>query len=79
MFARCRNAGINFFDTANVYGDGASETILGKLIAGSRDDLVITSKAFFPTGSDVNAGGPVAPSRHPRRGRLADPAWHRPA
>jgi aryl-alcohol dehydrogenase-like predicted oxidoreductase len=57
MFARCRDAGINFFDTANVYGAGASETILGKLIAGSRDDLVITSKAFFPTGSDVNARG----------------------
>jgi aryl-alcohol dehydrogenase-like predicted oxidoreductase len=57
MFARCRDAGINFFDTANVYGAGASETILGKLIAGSRDDLVITSKAFFPTGTDVNAGG----------------------
>ena len=57
MFARCRDAGINFFDTANVYGGGASETILGKLIAGSRDDLVITSKVFFPTGSDVNAGG----------------------
>jgi aryl-alcohol dehydrogenase-like predicted oxidoreductase len=57
MFARCRDAGINFFDTANVYGGGASETILGKLIAGSRDDLVITSKVFFPTGGDVNAGG----------------------
>ena len=58
MFARCRDAGINFFDTANVYGDGASENeILGKLIAGSRDDLVIASKVFFPTGTDVNAGG----------------------
>lgn len=57
MFARCRDAGINFFDTANVYGAGASETILGKLITGSRDDLVITTKVFFPTGADVNAGG----------------------
>ena len=57
MFARCRDAGINFFDTANGYGAGASETILGKLIAGSRDDLVITTKVFFPTGADVNAGG----------------------
>lgn len=57
MFARCRDAGINFFDTANVYGAGVSETILGKLIAGSRDELVITTKAFFPTGADVNAGG----------------------
>jgi aryl-alcohol dehydrogenase-like predicted oxidoreductase len=57
MFAACRDAGINFFDTADVYNGGASETILGKLIAGSRDDLVITSKAFFPTGGDVNARG----------------------
>jgi len=57
MFARCRDAGINFFDTANGYGAGASERILGKLIADSRDDLVITTKVFFPTGADVNAGG----------------------
>ena len=57
MFRRVRDAGINFFDTADVYGAGASETILGKLIAGSRDELVITSKVFFPTGSDVNASG----------------------
>jgi aryl-alcohol dehydrogenase-like predicted oxidoreductase len=57
MFARCRDAGINFFDTANIYGGGASEKVLGKLIAGSRDDLVITSKVFFPTGGDVNARG----------------------
>jgi aryl-alcohol dehydrogenase-like predicted oxidoreductase len=57
MFAACRDAGINFFDTADVYSDGASETILGKLMAGSRDDLVITSKAFFPTGGDVNSSG----------------------
>jgi aryl-alcohol dehydrogenase-like predicted oxidoreductase len=57
MFRACREAGINFFDTANAYGGGASEEILGKLIAGSRDDLVITSKVFFPTGPDVNARG----------------------
>ena len=57
MFRACREAGINFFDTADVYGGGASEEILGKLIAGSRDDLVISSKVFFPTGSDVNASG----------------------
>jgi aryl-alcohol dehydrogenase-like predicted oxidoreductase len=57
MFRRCRDAGINFFDTADAYGGGASEEILGKLIAGSRDELIITSKVFFPTGGDVNAGG----------------------
>jgi aryl-alcohol dehydrogenase-like predicted oxidoreductase len=57
MFRRLRDAGINFFDTANAYGNGTSERILGKLIAGSRDEVVITSKVFFPTGPDVNARG----------------------
>jgi aryl-alcohol dehydrogenase-like predicted oxidoreductase len=57
MFHRVREAGINFFDTANVYGQGASEAILGKLIADCRDEVVITSKVFFPTGQDVNAQG----------------------
>jgi aryl-alcohol dehydrogenase-like predicted oxidoreductase len=57
MFRACRDAGINFFDTADVYSGGASEEILGKLIAGSREELVITTKVFNPTGPDVNAGG----------------------
>jgi aryl-alcohol dehydrogenase-like predicted oxidoreductase len=51
MFARCRDAGINFFDCADVYAGGRSETILGKLIEGSRNELVIASKAHFGTGS----------------------------
>jgi aryl-alcohol dehydrogenase-like predicted oxidoreductase len=50
LFARCRDAGINFFDTADVYSGGRSETILGKLIEGSRNELVIASKAHFGTG-----------------------------
>jgi len=57
MFKRCRDAGINFFDCANTYQKGRSEEILGKLIAGSRDEIVITSKAYFPMGADVNARG----------------------
>ncbi len=57
MFHRCREAGINFFDCANVYNGGRSEEILGQLIADCRDDLVITSKATFPMGPDVNARG----------------------
>ena len=36
MFARCRDAGINFFDCADVYAGGKSETILGKLMAVAR-------------------------------------------
>lgn len=57
MFRRCREVGINFFDTADVYGDGRSEGILGKLIADCRDQIVLASKVGFPTGDDVNARG----------------------
>ena len=57
MFHRCREVGINFFDCANVYEGGRSEEILGKLMVGSRDELVITSKVYFPMGKDVNARG----------------------
>ena len=57
MYAAARDAGIDFFDTANVYGRGRSEEILGRLIAGERDDLVITSKVHGRMGDDVNAGG----------------------
>ena len=63
LFARCRDAGINHFDCADVYNAGAAETILGKLIADSRDELVISTKAYFPTSAeDVNARG--ASRRH---------------
>jgi aryl-alcohol dehydrogenase-like predicted oxidoreductase len=57
MFQRCREAGINFFDTANVYSAGRSEEILGRLIAGCRDEIVLTSKSGFPMGQDLNAQG----------------------
>lgn len=57
MFQRCLDAGINFFDCANVYAGGRSEEILGDLIQGIRDELVITSKVFGRVGKDVNAGG----------------------
>lgn len=57
MFHRCREAGINFFDCANVYQGGRSEQILGRLIADCRDEVIITSKFYFPVGDDINAGG----------------------
>ncbi len=57
IFNRCREAGINFFDCADGYSGGRSEQILGKLAAGRRDDLILTSKVYFPRGDDVNAGG----------------------
>jgi len=57
MYQRCREVGINFFDCANVYVGGRSEEILGKLIANEREEVIITSKVYFPTGDDPNARG----------------------
>ena len=57
MFNRCRDAGVNFFDCANVYQKGVSETILGKLMKGERDDLIITTKVYGAMSGDVNAVG----------------------
>jgi len=57
MYARCRDAGINFFDCANVYGRGRAETLLGKFMAGHRDELVITSKVGFRMRDGLNGEG----------------------
>ena len=57
MFNQCRDAGINFFDCANVYEKGVSEEILGKFIQDCRDEVVITSKVYFRMGDDPNAMG----------------------
>jgi len=50
MFYRVREAGINFFDTADAYGDGASEKILGSLVSDCRDEVVLGSKVFTRPG-----------------------------
>jgi aryl-alcohol dehydrogenase-like predicted oxidoreductase len=57
MYAACRDKGINFFDCADAYSDGQAEEILGSLMVGHRDDLVITSKCYNPTSKDINAQG----------------------
>ena len=57
MFNRCLDVGINFFDCANVYAGGRSEEILGRLMKGKRDDLVITSKVFGNMSGKINGGG----------------------
>ena len=60
LFHRCRDAGINIFDTANIYGDkrdGESEEILGNLIQGCRDEVIITSKVGTPRWGKPNDGG----------------------
>jgi len=57
LYKACRDAGINFFDTANVYSRGRSEEILGKLIKGERDNLVISTKGFGAMSDGVNDRG----------------------
>ncbi len=57
LFRRCRRAGINFFDCANVYAEGRSEEILGELIRDCRDELVITSKVGMGSGKEPNERG----------------------
>jgi len=51
MYNACREAGINFFDTAFVYNKGRSEEILGQLITSDRDELVLVTKAGAVGGS----------------------------
>lgn len=50
MFEACRAAGITHFDTAHVYTDGASETLLGTFIRDTRDSLIIATKAGYTGG-----------------------------
>lgn len=52
--------GVTFFDTADMYGDGASESITGRLLAQlfpRRDDYVLATKVFYPTGPGPNDKG----------------------
>ena len=65
MYAAVRDAGVNFFDTADTYNGGESERILGRLMKGHRDDLVVATKCYSPQGDDVNARG--ASRRHVTR------------
>ncbi len=58
MFHRCLEAGIDHFDTADVYNAGRSEEILGRLMEGGlRERLVIATKAYFPSGPGANERG----------------------
>lgn len=51
MFEACIAAGITHFDTAHVYTDGASETLLGSFIGDQRDSLIIATKAAYTGGA----------------------------
>ena len=64
LYRACRDKGVIHFDTADVYQKGESERILGALIKGHRDEVVIATKAYFPSGSGPNDRG--ASRRHLR-------------
>jgi len=57
----CLDSGVNLFDTADIYSNGLSETILGKAIANRRDKVLISTKATFRLGDGPND---VGSSRH---------------
>ncbi len=59
FFKKAIEAGINFFDTANMYSRGASETITGKGLKtyAKREEIVLASKVFFPMREDPNGRG----------------------
>jgi aryl-alcohol dehydrogenase-like predicted oxidoreductase len=56
---RALELGINFFDTANMYGQGASEEVVGRALRdfSNRDEVVIATKVYFPMREDVNGRG----------------------
>jgi aryl-alcohol dehydrogenase-like predicted oxidoreductase len=60
LLKQALEAGINFFDTADMYSLGASEEVLGRALkdfAPPRDKIVIATKVFYPVGADPNQRG----------------------
>jgi aryl-alcohol dehydrogenase-like predicted oxidoreductase len=57
----CLEAGVNLFDTADVYSNGASEEVLGEAIKGRRDQVLISTKTSLPMGDGPNDAGSSRP------------------
>src|SRR6202158_3006540 len=57
MIDRALEAGINFIDTANVYNNGLSETIVGKALKGRRDQVILASKVRGKMGDGADESG----------------------
>src|SRR5262245_48898355 len=53
----CLDAGVNLFDTADVYSGGASEEVLGAAIKDRRDRVILSTKTSLPTGEGPNDAG----------------------
>ena len=60
---RALDAGVNFIDTADMYSAGESEEILGKALAGRRDNVVLATK-FFAPASGLHGITPMSYRRH---------------
>ncbi len=54
---RALEAGVNFFDTADIYTRGTTEQIVGRWLQERRDAIVLATKVYFPTGKGVNERG----------------------
>ena len=56
---RALELGINYFDTANMYSNGASEEVLGRALRdfARREEVIIATKVFYPMRGDANGGG----------------------
>src|SRR2546422_281346 len=59
MMRKALDLGINFFDTADSYGDGKGETLLARAIAGHRDEVVIATKFGYDPSGQVGPRGQV--------------------
>jgi aryl-alcohol dehydrogenase-like predicted oxidoreductase len=57
MVGRARDAGINYFDTADIYDRGESELVLGKALKECRNDVVISTKVGLRTGKPLTQAG----------------------
>jgi aryl-alcohol dehydrogenase-like predicted oxidoreductase len=57
LVGACLDAGVTLFDTADFYAGGQSEEILGKCLAGHRDDVVVATKVALRTGEGANDVG----------------------
>ena len=53
----CLEAGVNIIDTADAYSGGRSEEIVGEVLEGRRDDVLVATKVRFPTGRGPNDAG----------------------
>ena len=60
IIADAREAGVNFIDTADAYGAGQSEKIVGRAIKSDRDRWVVATKVGFPSGAPIPTGADLS-------------------